>query len=56
MDEQYTIYIPKITSATILQKPIGINTSFLITVSAEDQAVVVGAAYFQSGEVYSGEV
>ena len=56
MGEQYTVYIPKITAAVILPNTTTINTSFLITVSAEEQAVIVEATNFQSGEINSGEV
>ena len=56
MVEQYTVYIPKITTAVILPNPTTINMSFLIAVSAEDQAVTVEPTCFQSNEIYSGEV
>lgn len=56
MDEEYTVYIPQITAASITPNPASMNTGFLLSVSAEDIAVTVGATYFQTDEVYSGEV
>ncbi len=55
MAEEYIGYIPKILSAYITPNPAHMNNSVLISVSAEDRAVILEAAYFQSNEIYSGE-
>ena len=55
MDEQYIGYIPKILSAYITPNPADINNSILISVSAEDESVILKAEYFYSNEIYSGE-
>lgn len=55
MDEQYIGYIPRILSAYITPNPASINNSILISVSAEDEAVILEASWFQSNEIYTGE-
>lgn len=55
MDEQYIGYIPRILSAYIAPNPASINNSILISVSAEDEAVILEASWFQSNEIYTGE-
>lgn len=55
MDEQYTVYIPKITTAVILPNPTTINTPVLLSVAVEDQMIILQPEVFQSNEIYSGE-
>ena len=55
MAEEYIGYIPHILSAHIAPNPAHMNNSILISVSAEDQAVILEAVYFQSNEICSWE-
>lgn len=53
MDE---IVLPVITSAQIMPNPVPMNTKFKLSVGVEEQTVYVEPFYYNSGEVYSGEV
>lgn len=56
MDGQYPVYIPKIQTASITPNPANMNAGITISVSAIDELVYLDPTYFQSGEIYSGEV
>lgn len=54
-DDLAAVYIPKITSALISPNPSSINSNFLISVSANDEMLLISPPYLQSNEIYSGE-
>ena len=56
MEEQYTAQIPRIAAASLSPNPADINAPVLLSVEVVEETVVLTPAWFQTDEIYCGEV
>ena len=55
MADNYTVSVPKITSAVFSVNPCSINEKITITVMVSEQTITLEASTIYAGEIFAGE-